>query len=196
MKNKGIIIELTALLDVILIMLFWVMLNMDRETEKIKTDAAEKAAEYNRSVSAMSEELETAKEQYNDAKARCEDIQAEFDRYIEENPADMDEAVSKALEMLTTGEAVTINLVNGEYLIYYDSDVLGRADPVATSSDISGSIVAALNKAGIGRDDVISCAFVYGRNSRINDIERMRAAEEKISSLYDNFYCSYIKVPY
>ena len=43
MKNKGIIIELTALLDVILIMLFWVMLNMDRETEKIKTDAAEKA---------------------------------------------------------------------------------------------------------------------------------------------------------
>ena len=40
MKNKGIAIELTALLDVILIMLFWVMLNMDRETEKIKTEKA------------------------------------------------------------------------------------------------------------------------------------------------------------
>ena len=189
MKQKGIVIELTALLDVILIMLFWVMLNMDRENERIKTDAAEKAAGYEQSISAMSEELETAKELY-------EDVQAQFDKYIEDNPTDMDEAVAKALELLTTGEAVTINLVNGEYLIYYDSDVLARAESLSTSSDISGSIVAALNKAGIGKDDVISCAFIYGRNSRISDIERMYAAEEKISSLYDNFYCSYIKVPY
>ena len=92
--------------------------------------------------------------------------------------------------------AFTISLTNGEYLICRDSDILARAPIGETSSDISGSVIAALNKAGYEKDDVITCVFVYGKASRINDISRMRAAEEKISKLYDNFYCSYIKVPY
>ena len=44
MKNKGIAIELTALLDVILIMLFWVMMSMEHEKEVVHTEAEETIA--------------------------------------------------------------------------------------------------------------------------------------------------------
>ena len=196
MRNKGIIIELTALLDVILIMLFWVMLNMDRETEKIKTDAAEKAAEYEQSAAVMAEQLDEAREQYDEMQERYLDVQSRFEQYIEENSDASAAAAIKAVEELAQGNAFTISLTNGEYLICRDSDILARAPIGETSSDISGSVIAALNKAGYEKDDVITCVFVYGKASRINDISRMRAAEEKISKLYDNFYCSYIKVPY
>ena len=42
-KSKGIVIELTALLDVILIMLFWVMMNV-QESQPSAVDQAEKRA--------------------------------------------------------------------------------------------------------------------------------------------------------
>ena len=46
-KNKGIIIELTSLLDIIMIMLFWVMLNVSNNAQDIEKKAQEKIDEAN-----------------------------------------------------------------------------------------------------------------------------------------------------
>ena len=44
-KNKGLIIELTSLLDVILIMLFWVMMASSDKADKAEAEADKKLGE-------------------------------------------------------------------------------------------------------------------------------------------------------
>lgn len=63
-KSKGIVIELTALLDVILIMLFWVMMNVQEDSESAMADAEKQTAA---------------------AQQQLEDTQNELDRLIEKN---------------------------------------------------------------------------------------------------------------
>ena len=196
MRNKGIVIELTALLDVILIMLFWVMLNMERETEKIKTDAAEKAAEYEHSAAVMSEELDDTREMYSEILSQYENIQAEYQKYVEENTDLSGEIAKKALDDISKGKAVTITPSGDNYVIFYDNQELSRIDSYDKSADISGAIMAALDKAGFEKDDVIIFAFVYNNKKILrNDRALYEKAAEKVKKLYDNFYFLLISTP-
>jgi len=57
-KSKGIVIELTALLDVIMIMLFWVMMNVQDSSKSASTAAEKKAAAAEQRLEETQEELD------------------------------------------------------------------------------------------------------------------------------------------
>ena len=66
-KNKGIIIELTSLLEIIMIMLFWVMLNVSNSAQNAEKKAQEKVDAANAKVvqaqKDAQDEIERAKQQ-------------------------------------------------------------------------------------------------------------------------------------
>ena len=65
MKNKGIVIELTALLDVILIMMFWLMMNIQNSNDNIRTDAEQRVSQAEQEVADANEKLSQAEERGN-----------------------------------------------------------------------------------------------------------------------------------
>ena len=61
-KNKGLIIELTSLLDVILIMLFWVMMNSSAKAEQAQENATTEIENANSQLEQIREEAESGEE--------------------------------------------------------------------------------------------------------------------------------------
>jgi len=190
MKNKGIAIELTALLDVILIMLFWVMLNMERENERVKTDAAEQAAAYEQQLGELNGELDTARADYDK-------VRAELDRYISENSDSIATANQKALDEFAQGRMITLNLTYdavGKLFILDENGELGHT-LLGSSEEITESIVKVLDESGLDKDDVILCALVYdGDRALYSDVKLITAAANDVGDKYDNFYCTYINI--
>ncbi len=190
MKNKGIAIELTALLDVILIMLFWVMLNMERENERVKTEAAEQAAAYEQQVSEISEELNTVRADYDK-------VQSEFDRYISENSDSIAAANQKALDEFAEGRMITLNLTYdavGKLFILGEDGELGHT-LLTGREDIAANIEKVLRDEGMSEDDVILCALVYdGDRALYSDVKLITGAADDVGRKYGNFYCTYINI--
>ena len=190
MRNKGIAIELTALLDVILIMLFWVMLNMERENERVKTEAAEQAAAYEQQVAEMSDELDTVRSDHDR-------LQTEFDRYVSENSESIAAANQKALDEFAEGRMITLNLTYdavGKLYILGEEGELGHT-LLTGREDIAGSIEKVLDESGLGEDDVILCALVYdGDRALYSDVKLITAAADDVGRKYNNFYCTYINI--
>lgn len=190
MRNKGIAIELTALLDVILIMLFWVMLNMERENERVKTEAAEQAAAYEQQVADISDELDTVRADYDK-------VQAEFDRYISENSESIATANQKALDEFAEGRMITLNLTYdavGKLYILGEDGELGHT-LLTGREDITASIENVLKETGLGEDDVILCALVYdGDRALYSDVKLITGAADDVGKKYNNFYCTYINI--
>ncbi len=190
MKNKGIAIELTALLDVILIMLFWVMMNMGRENERVKNEAAEQAAAYEQRTGQLTDELETVR-------ADHEKLQAEFDRYISENSEIIATANQKALDEFAEGRMITLNLsydAVGKLFILDENGELGHT-LLESREKIAESIDKVLIESGLDKDDVILCALVYdGDRALYSDVKLINAAADDVGRKYDNFYCTNINI--
>ena len=187
MKNKGIAIELTALLDVILIMLFWVMMNMETETDRVRADAAEtvaaKQAEFDRMTAEMQTELDTVKAQY--------------ERFLDENAEDLAVANQKALDEFAEGRMITLNRCYDAVgkLIILDEDGEITHMLIASEDDIADRIKSVLDGSGLGKDDVILCALVYdGGRALYRDVRTVTAAAEKVGKDYSRFYCTYINI--
>ena len=190
MKNKGIAIELTALLDVILIMLFWVMMNMGRENERVKNKAAEQAAAYEQRTGELTEELEAARSDY-------ENVRSELDRYISENSESIAAANQKALDEFAEGRMITLNLsydAVGKLFILGENGELGHT-LLESREKIAESIEKVLTESGLGKDDVILCALVYdGDRALYSDVKLINAAADDVGKKYDNFYCTNINI--
>ncbi|MCR4780450.1 MAG: hypothetical protein K5876_05070 [Ruminiclostridium sp.] len=190
MKNKGIAIELTALLDVILIMLFWVMMNMGRENERVKNEAAEQAAAYEQRTGELTEELEAAHSDY-------ENVRSELDRYISENSESIAAANQKALNEFAEGRMITLNLsydAVGKLFILDENGELGHT-LLESREKIAESIEKVLAESGLGKDDVILCALVYdGDRALYSDVKLINAAADDVGKKYDNFYCTNINI--
>lgn len=190
MKSKGIAIELTALLDVILIMLFWVMLNMERENERVKTEAAEQAAAYEQQYAEISAELDTVR-------AEHDRIQAEFDRYVAENSESIAAANQKALTEFAEGRMITLNLTYdavGKLFILGENGELGHT-LLTGREDITASIEKVLYEEGLDEDDVILCALVYdGDRALYSDVKLITGAADDVGKKFNNFYCTYINI--
>lgn len=187
MKNKGIAIELTALLDVILIMLFWVMLNMENETERVKTETAEQItemrAEFDRSSAELQSELDTVREQY--------------ERFLDANEEDTATANQKALNEFADGRLITLNLSYDAVGKLYILDENGEIAHTMLNSDddIAGKIEDVLEETGLEKDDVILCALVYdGDRALYRDVKLVTSAAEKVGKEYSKFYCTYINI--
>ena len=190
MKNKGIAIELTALLDVILIMLFWVMMNMEQDNKRVKAEAEAQAAAYEQQYTELSDELETVRSDYDR-------VQKEFDRYVSENSETIAAANQKALSEFAEGRMITLNLsydAVGKLIILDENGELGHT-LLGTREEVAGRIMELLKNAGFKEDDVILCAFVYdGDRALYSDVKLISVAADDVGRKYDNFYCTYINL--
>ncbi len=187
MRNRGIAIELTALLDVILIMLFWVMMSMEREAEQAKADAAatvaEKQAEFELKTEELTAELDSVKEQYQ--------------RFLDENAEDVAVANQKALDEFAEGRMLTLNLsydaVGKLFVLDEDGEIAHTI--LYSEEDIESCIRRALDDSGLDRDDVILCALVYdGDRALYRDVKMVKSAAENVGREYNKFYCTYINI--
>ena len=73
-KNKGIVLELTSLLDVIMIMLFWVMTDVSAAADSQKEDAKAQ-------VQAVTQQLEEQKQKSDD---ELENLRKDMQKQIDE----------------------------------------------------------------------------------------------------------------
>ncbi len=194
MKNKGIVIELTALLDVILIMLFWVMMNVREETTNVRNEAEAQIEEYQLRSQEAQDELEAAQEE-------LERIRAEYEKQLAEARAAAEvkdpeiSAYQQALDDFSGGVLITLNLkydAVGKLFIYDSSGELGRT-LLDSEEDISDSITDALERSGLDREDIILCAFTYdGERALYRDIKRITSAVNDVTDTYRHLYCTYI----
>lgn len=185
-KSKGIVIELTALLDVILIMLFWVMMNVQKDSESATADA----------------EKQTAAAQH-----QLEEAQNELDRLTEKNAElskkwnaaeNLNKDAAANLEALIgyeQGKLITLDInydTDGKLYIYNSDERLGSVS-LTSETEISGCITDSLKKAGLDEDDVILCVLIYdGSTSLYKHVKTVNAAVDAVRDEYKNFYCAYI----
>lgn len=207
MKNKGIVIELTALLDVILIMMFWLMMNLQNSNDTIKTNAEERISQAEQQVLSADEKAVEAEKRADKAVAEMEKMQTELDSVRENADKEIAEAWKKAasindnatanqfaLDKYEQGFLITINLKYNDtagVLISDNSGVLGQS--AVTTEDISEKLVSAFENSGLSQNDVIMCAMTYdGSEALYKDVRAVRTAVYDVKENYPNLYCTYI----
>ena len=186
-KSKGIVIELTALLDVIMIMLFWVMMNVSDSSEQAKAEAQSQ-------VTAVQQELD-------DTQKKLESVRSEADAEIQrvwQKAEELDKqaaANQQALLGYEQGMLVTLSIKYEKdgmlYISNYDEQ-LGKAS-ISSEDEIYELIISALQKAKLKEDDVVLCALVYdSENSLYRHVKKVKTAVERVRNIYNSFYCTYI----
>ncbi len=204
MKNKGVIIELTALLDVILIMLFWVMINLKDQNENVKNEAETRIAE----VQAENDELKDENSRLNEKYAQLEEKYSQLKDTVEKSGSEAVENQT-ALNDFGNGTVLTLFFEYDESLsdkeaketaliIRCGSRELEKVDFSAaeiTQEELAENIVSAIQKAGYGSDDTILCTFIYnGFKVRYDSRELVRDAIEQAEKSYRNIYCADIDI--
>lgn len=201
-KSKGIVIELTALLDVIFIMLFWVMMNVQNDGEAARQEAKERIAAAEQQVEHQKEENE---ELLREEKLRSEEEIEKVRQQAEQDIVELKESAKKmnknayanqmALEGYEQGLLITLNLTyddTGELTISNGQKELGKISSLSRK-EITEGLISALSSAGLDKDDVILCAMVYeGTASLYQDMQRIRVAVDEVKEYYNNLYCTYI----
>lgn len=194
-KNKGIIIELTALLDVIFIMLFWVMINVRQSNIDVKADAASRVeqAQMDADSQVAQIRMETDSEIERIRKEAEADVSAAWDmaKSVNSNAADN----MKALEGYEQGLILTLTLRYYDQGEIYINNAGVPLDTVklGTAEDMYKGIGDTLKKAGIKQDEVVMCAFVYdGGRALYKDVKSVTEAIDKVSKDYDKLYCTTI----
>lgn len=207
MKNKGIVIELTALLDVILIMLFWLMMNIQDSNENIRAEADNRIADAEKQVKDAEESVSVAERTAENAVAEMEKMQAELDTVREETEKEIAEAWKKsasindnatknqyALENYEKGRLITINLSDSGISISENNSAVGQTS-VISERTITESLVSSLESLNLGQNDVILCAMVYdGSEALYKDVKAVRNAVDEVKNSYTNLYCTYINI--
>lgn len=182
-KNKGIVIELTALLDVILIMLFWVMMNVQDENRIASEDAAKKVAAAEHQLEIVREELDVKTNQLERYVSMLENV--------DKNAADNQQALTD----YENGMLVTLDIrydKSGKLVICNSSSKLGETR-ISSENEICACITQALESAGLERNDVVLCALIYdGSSSLYKDVKMVDTAVDMVRDKYVNFYCAYI----
>ena len=176
-KNKGIVLELTSLLDVIMIMLFWVMTDVSASADSQKEDAKAQ-------VQAVTQQLEEQKQKSAD---ELENLRKNMQKQI-------DEAYKKALDGYTQGMLISLDMRNENgtdklYISRNDEDIM----TVTPDEDISGRLISLFEGLGAADGEVMLAAVVYDgdavlyRNMRI-----VENAVQAVSDKYENVYFTYI----
>lgn len=183
-KNKGLIIELTSLLDVILIMLFWVMM-----VSSDKADKAEQQAE---------EKIQAANAQ---AQVQIEEAREDADRYINERLAEQKDQLDKLDEYVRTiegfenGEMLSISLTyvdKSEMLSFARAGEQISSVALTDYSDIEYEIRKVLDQLP-NKDGIILAAFIYDGNTALyRDVQGVRKALESLREDYGGIYFAYI----
>ncbi len=207
MKNKGIVIELTALLDVILIMMFWLMMNLQNNNDNIRAEAEERISQAEQQVQSAEENVSEYKKLADEAVAEMEKMQAELEEIRQNTEKEIAEAWKKAasindnatanqyaLDKYEQGFLITINLRYNENSGIFISDNTGiLEEAIITPEDISEKLISAFENSGLSQNDVIMCAMTYdGSEALYRDVRTIRTAVYDIKEIYPNLYCTYI----
>ncbi|MDE5737895.1 MAG: hypothetical protein K2H93_05975 [Oscillospiraceae bacterium] len=190
MKSKGIMIELTSLLDVIFIILFGVMMQLQEEQEQIKIDTESQLAEANQQV--------------ENALQQVEDIRKEADEKIAEAWQTAEELNSKAfsnqkaLNSFAQGNFITIYLEympNGIITITEQRNTLAEISLELSENSISEKILNAIQESSIAEQEIILCALVYDGNTALyKDVLKLNAVLKNISNERPDFYCASMNI--
>jgi len=191
-KSKGIVIELTALLDVILIMLFWVMMNTQSSGEDIKEQAESR-------IAAAESKLETERKSWEQEK---EQILADASSQIDEawkkaESIDSQAAENQqALDGYAEGLLVTLNLrYDGNSGTLYISDNGSEQGTIAVTDEntMAEEIISQFENMGLEHGSVVLCAMVYdGDTALYRDVRAVTSAVDIVGETYENFYCTFI----
>ena len=189
-KNKGIIIELTSLLDIIMIMLFWVMLNVSNSAQNAEKKAQEKVDAANAKVvqaqKAAQDEMERAKQQN----------QKELDDMNKKNQEikQAAEDMQQALDGFGNGKMVTLEMkYEDSHDVIYISQGIEEKKTVSVDEKLKDSLSAALNSYGLDKNSIILTAFVYDGDSVLyRDVEKVQSTLSSIKSNYKNIYYTHI----
>ena len=178
-KNKGIVLELTSLLDVIMIMLFWVMTDVSASADSQKEDAKAQ-------VQAVTQQLEKLRE----------DMQKQIDEAYKKAESINSNAAKnqQALDGYTQGMLISLDMRNENgtdklYISRNDEDIM----TVTPDEDISGRLISLFEGLGAADGEVMLAAVVYDgdavlyRNMRI-----VENAVQAVSDKYENVYFTYI----
>ncbi len=191
-KNKGIVIELTALLDVILIMLFWVMMNTQSSGENIKEQAESQIAAAESRLEAERESWEKEKEQI------LTDTSSQIDEAWKkaENIDSQAAKNQQALDGYAAGLLVTLNLrydgTSGTLYVSDSSNEQGTIN-VTDENTMAEGIISQFENMGLERDSVVLCAMVYdGDTALYRDVRTVTSAVDIVGEAYENFYCTFI----
>lgn len=112
-ENKGIVLELTSLLDVIMIMLFWVMTDVSASADSQKEDAKAQ-------VQAVTQQLEEQKQKSADELEKLrEDMQKQIDEAYKKAESINSNAAKnqQALDGYTQGMLISLDMRNETALI-------------------------------------------------------------------------------
>ncbi|MDE7122599.1 MAG: hypothetical protein K2O42_10630 [Oscillospiraceae bacterium] len=186
MKQKGIIIELTSLLDVIFIILFWVMMQMQQQQTALKSDTEARLAQ--------------ADQQVQDALTQVEEIRNKADQEIAEAWKTAEELNQKAfdnqkaLDAFSQGSFITIYLdyvPEGIIIVSEQRDILAEFSLTLSETVISERILQAIADSEIGENPVILCALVYdGDTALYRDVLKLNAVLKQVSEGRPDFYCA------
>ena len=186
-KNKGIIIELTALLDVILIMLFWIMMNTRSGMNDAVTEAENKAESAQQQLQAVQQQLDSLREETDEEIERIWGIAESIDKNATAN--------QQALMGFENGRLITLNIKydsDGTLYIYNGSTQFVKS-MITSEEDVCKTITEALKRAEFNTEDVILCALVYdSKASLYKDVNNVKKAIDKVQKEYRYFYCAYI----
>lgn len=169
-KNKGIVLELTSLLDVIMIMLFWVMTDVSASADSQKEDAKAQ-------VQAVTQQLEEQKQKSAD---ELENLRKNMQKQIDEAYKKAENINSnaaknqQALDGYTQGMLISLDMQNENgtdklYISRNDEDIM----TVTPDEDISGRLISLFEGLGAADGEVMLAAVVYDgdavlyRNMRI-----------------------------
>lgn len=189
-KNKGIIIELTSLLDIIMIMLFWVMLNVSNSAADAEKKAQEKIDAANSKVASAQAD---AQKQIDEAK---QENQKQIDQINEQNREMKQNAenMQNALDGFSEGKMVTLEMKyeDGHDVIYVSQNG-GSSKSVTVDEKLKDNLSSALNSYGLDKDSIILAAFMYNGNTVLyRDVNNVQDVLSKIKGNYKNIYFTHI----
>ena len=166
MKQKGIVIELTSLLDVILIMLFFVMMQSSRQSESYREQADEEIAA-----------------------AQAQTEQAKLDLEVEKRKEQM---LKDALTGFEGGELyeLKINFDDSSDVLVLS---FGGQELDRLGFEQTAEIEKAVMGIDIPEGSAVLAAVIYDGNKVLyRDMQSIRAALDKLSKDNDNIYIGYI----
>ena len=189
-KNKGIIIELTSLLDIILIMLFWLMLNISNSASEMEKKAQEKIDQANAKVQQAQVDADKKVSEAQD------DAKKQIDRINEQNKQMRQDNVNmqNALDGFSNGKMVTVKTKhqNSRDVIYVSQNG-SSPETIAVDDKLSENLSRALNSYGLDKDSIILAAFMYdGDTVLYRDVNTVQNVLGSIKGNYKNIYFTQI----
>lgn len=189
-KNKGIIIELTSLLDIILIMLFWLMLNISNSASEIEKKAQEKIDRANAKVQQAQVDADKKVSEARD------DAKKQIDRINEQNKQMRQDNVNmqNALDGFSNGKMVTVEMKYQDSRdVIYVSQNGSSPEAIAVDDKLSENLSRALNSYGLDKDSIILAAFMYdGDTVLYRDVNTVQNVLGSIKGNYKNIYFTQI----